>query len=77
MDHIDRERERSLKFVQVAFASLALLSLIAAIVVALSGTDLGLPDTSVHTISFAFLIVGVMDTAVLFLWEKIFSRMQS
>lgn len=77
MDHIDRERERSLKFVQVAFASLALLSLIASVIVASSGTDLGLPDTSVHTISFAFLIVGVLDTAILFLWERIFSRMNS
>jgi phosphate/sulfate permease len=76
MDHVDRERARSLKFVQIAFASLALLSLFASIIVALSGTELGLPDTSVHTIAFAFLIVGIMDTAVLFLWERIFSRMQ-
>ncbi len=77
MDHVDRERARSLKFVQIAFASLALLSLFASIIVALSGTELGLPDTSVHTIAFAFLIVGIMDTAVLFLWERIFSRMQT
>lgn len=76
MDHVDRERARSLKFVQIAFASLALLSLFAAIIVALSGTELGLPDTSVHTIAFAFLVVGIMDTAVLFLWERIFSRIQ-
>jgi|CXWK01.1.fsa_nt_gi phosphate/sulfate permease len=76
MDHVDRERARSLRFVQIAFASLALLSLFAAIIVALSGTELGLPDTSVHTIAFAFLIVGIMDTAVLFLWERIFSRIQ-
>ncbi len=76
MDHVDRERARSVRFVQIAFASLALLSLFAAIIVALSGTELGLPDTSVHTIAFAFLIVGIMDTAVLFLWERIFSRIQ-
>jgi len=76
MDQIEHERARSLKFVQIAFAALALASLIAAIVVAMSGTDLGLPDNSVQTISFAFLVVGVMDTAVLFLWERIFSRMQ-
>ena len=76
MDHVDRERARSLRFVQIAFASLALLSLFAAIIVALSGTELGLPDTSGHTSAFAFLIVGIMDTAVLFLWERIFSRIQ-
>jgi hypothetical protein len=76
MDHVDLERVRSLKFVQIVFASLALLSLLASVVVAASGTDLGLPDTSVSTIAFAFLIVGVMDTAVLFLWERIFQRTQ-
>lgn len=76
MDHVDLERVRSLKFVQIVFASLALLSLLASVVVAASGTDLGLPDTSVPTIAFAFLIVGVMDTAVLLLWERIFQRTQ-
>ncbi len=76
MDHVDRERARSLKFVQIAFATLALLSLMASIIVAFSGTDLGLPDKSVYTIAIAFLVVGVLDTAVLFLWEHIFSRMQ-
>lgn len=77
MDQIDHERARSLKFVQITFAWLALLSLLASVVVASSGVELGLPDTSVYTIAFAFLVVGVMDTAVLFLWERIFSRMHT
>lgn len=76
MDQLDLERARSLKFVQIVFATLALLSLIASIIVAASGTDLGLPDSSVSTIALAFLLVGVMDTAILFLWERIFSRAQ-
>lgn len=77
MDHIDRERARSLKFVQIIFAFLALLSLVASLTVTLRGEDLGLPDGSARAIAIAFLIVGAMDTALLFAWERIFDRMQS
>jgi hypothetical protein len=77
MDHIARERARSLKSVQVIFAVLALLSVFAAIGVATRGEDLGLPEASAHTIAFAFLIVGALDTALLFVWEHIFQRMHS
>jgi hypothetical protein len=75
MDHIARERARSLKSVQVIFAFLALLSISAAVGVATRGDDLGLPETSIQTIAFAFLIVGAIDTALLFVWERIFRRM--
>ena len=77
MDQIARERARSLKSVQIIFAVLALLSLAAALGVAIRGDDFGLPETSVHTIAFAFLIVGAVDTALLFVWERIFQRMHS
>lgn len=75
MDSITHERERSLKFVQIVFAVLALLSLVAALAVSFRGVELGLPETSVHTIALAFLLVGIVDTALLFLWERIFQRM--
>jgi O-antigen/teichoic acid export membrane protein len=76
MDQVARERARSLKFVQVVFAVLGLLSLFAALLVVLRGEELGLPEASTQTIAIAFLAVGAVDTALLFVWERIFQRMQ-
>jgi hypothetical protein len=75
MNHIARERNRSLKSVQVIFAVLAILSLAAALAVSARGIEFGLPESSTETIAFSFLMVGVADTALLFLWERIFRRM--
>ena len=75
MDQIARERARSLKSVQVVFAVLAILSLFAALVVAMRGDDLGLPEASTRMIAFGFLLVGAVDTALLYVWERIFQRM--
>lgn len=72
MDHVDRERARSLRFVQVVFAVLALFSLAAGLYVGYSSEGLGLPDNSATTIAVAFLLVGIMNTGMLFLWERIF-----
>ncbi len=74
MNSISRERERSLKFVQIVFAVLALLSLVAALAVSIRGTDLGLPEASTFPIALAFLLVGAVDTALLYAWEHIFER---
>lgn len=76
MNSIRRERERSLKFVQVFFAVLALLSLIAALAVSSRGADLGLPESSTFPIALAFLLVGAIDTVLLFAWERIFQRIE-
>ena len=75
LDPIARERDRSLKSVQIIFGVLALLSFAAALVVASRGIEFGLPEGSTETIAYAFLLVGVVDTALLFVWERIFSRM--
>ena len=75
MDHVDRERTRSLRFVQVVFAVLALISVISAMAVAFASDDFGLPDGSAMTIATAFLVVGIMNTALMFLWERVFNRM--
>lgn len=72
MDSIGRERARSLKFVQIVFALLALLSLSAALLVSLRGVDLGLPENSTVPIALGFLFVGAVDTVLLFTWERIF-----
>jgi hypothetical protein len=75
VDPISRERDRSLKSVQIIFAVLALLSLVAALIVSARGVEFGLPESSTATIAYAFLLVGAVDTALLFVWERIFSRM--
>ncbi len=75
MDHVDRERARSLRFVQVVFAVLALISVISGMAVAIASDDFGLPDGSATTITTAFLVVGIMNTALMFLWERVFNRM--
>ncbi|MEQ1715600.1 MAG: hypothetical protein ABL907_06395 [Hyphomicrobium sp.] len=72
MGHVDRERARSLRFVQIVFALLAIASLFAALSVAYSSDKMGLPESSAGTIAVAFLCVGVMNTGLLFLWERIF-----
>ena len=77
MDHVNNERARSLKFVQIVFAFLAILSVAASLIVMFRGDELGLPDNSTRTIAIAFLIVAAMDTALLFVWERIFKRMQA
>jgi hypothetical protein len=76
MESIGRERERSLKFVQVVFAVLAIASLVAALAVSLRGGDLGLPETSTYPIALAFLLVGAVDTVLLYAWEHIFQRIE-
>jgi hypothetical protein len=76
MDDFRRERARSLRYVQIVFAVLALFSLTAALAVSTRGTDLGLPEASTYPISLAFLMVGVVDTALLFVWEHLFQRIE-
>lgn len=76
MNSVHRERERSLKFVQIVFAVLALLSLVAALAVSTRGVDLGLPERSTYPIALAFLLIGVIDTVLLFAWERIFHRIE-
>jgi hypothetical protein len=77
MEHNARERARSLKSVQIIFAVLALLSITAALAVAARGVEFGLPEASTQTIALAFLLVGALDTVLLFVWERIFQRIES
>jgi hypothetical protein len=72
MDSIGRER--SLRFVQIVFAVLALISLVSALAVSTRGVDLGLPENSTSPIALAFLLVGAIDTVLLYAWEHIFQR---
>jgi len=76
MNNIRRERARSLRCVQIVFAILALFSLAAALAVSTRGADLGLPEASTYPISLAFLMVGIVDTALLFVWEHLFQRIE-
>ena len=77
MESIRRERARSLKLVQAIFAVLALISLVSALAVSIRGIEFGLPETSTYTIALAFLVVGAIDTILLFAWEHISERIES
>jgi phosphate/sulfate permease len=77
MDQTARERSRSLKFVQVVFAVLALFSLAAAIAVSWRGVEFGLPESSASTIALAFLLVGIADTVLVFYWERLYKRLEA
>jgi hypothetical protein len=74
MESIRRERARSLKFVQVAV--LALVSICGALAVSTRGVELGLPKASTFPIALAFLLIGAVDTVLLFVWERIFQRVE-
>jgi len=76
MENIRHARARSLKCVQVILAVLALVSLCAALTVSTRGVELGLPEASTYPIALAFLLVGAVDTALLFVWERIFQRVE-
>ena len=74
MDNVDHERARSLRFIQIVFAFLAIASLLAGLLVSYSADWLGLPESSSGAIAVAFMCVGFMNTAMLFAWERIFKN---
>jgi hypothetical protein len=76
MNDIPHHRARSLSFVQILFAVFALLSLVAALAVSTRGVDMGLPEQSRFPISLAFLLIGVVDTVLLYAWERIYQRVE-
>jgi hypothetical protein len=53
-----------------------LLSLVAALAVSTRGIDMGLPERSRFPISLAFLLIGVVDTVLLYAWCRIWERVE-
>lgn len=69
---VSEERARSLKFVQITFATIAALALGISLGMHLDILGLNLPADDASVISRAFLFVALVDTAMVFIWERLF-----
>jgi hypothetical protein len=59
---------------KAVFAAMALASVLAGLVVYLAHARLGISEDTAQLVSSAFLIVGMGDTLLLYLWDRIFKR---
>ena len=60
--------------VRAAFAAMALVSVLAGLALYLLQAQIGIAEDTARMISTAFILVGMADTIVLFLWHRIFKR---
>jgi TRAP-type C4-dicarboxylate transport system permease small subunit len=68
---VDSARERLAK---VAFAAMALVSVLVGLGLYLLQARLGISEETARILATVFLVLGIADTAVLFLWDRIFKR---
>lgn len=71
---ITAERERSLRLVQTIFAALAASALLASLAFHFEWIGADLPADDISAVARAFLFLALADTALVFLWERIFPR---
>lgn len=62
--------------IKAVFAALALASVLAGLAIYLLRARLGIDEETAGLVSGAFLIVGIADTLLLYLWDRIFKRRQ-
>lgn len=62
------------RFVKAAFAAMALVSVLAGLGLYLAQARIGISEETARLVSTAFIVVGIADTIVLFLWDRIFKR---
>lgn len=62
------------RFVKAAFAAMALVSVLAGLGLYLLQARIGISEETARLVSTAFIVVGITDTIVLFLWDRIFKR---
>lgn len=69
---IARDRAEARSFVQFAFGGIAAFALVMSLSfhLGLFGIDLPVDDTA--AVTRAFLILGVVNTAMMFVWERLF-----
>ena len=60
------------RLAKAVFAVLALVSVLAGFGIYLLGERLGIDADTARLIATAFLIVGIGDTLLLYLWERLF-----
>ena len=62
------------RLAKAAFAVMALLSVLACLALYLLQAQIGISEDTARMVSTAFILVGIADTIVLFLWNRIFTR---
>lgn len=69
---VDRERAQARSFVQLAFGGIAAfaITMSACFHLGLIGNDL--PSGDISAVTAAFLILGAVNTAMMFVWERLF-----
>jgi len=67
-------RPRNNAAARTVFAIMALLSVLAGLAVHLLQAQLRIPEETARLVSSAFLLVGIIDTLVLYFWDRIANR---
>jgi TRAP-type C4-dicarboxylate transport system permease small subunit len=62
------------RLVRAAFAAMALVSVLTGLALYLLQAQIGIAEDTARMLSTAFILVGIADTIVLFLWHRIFKR---
>lgn len=72
-DHpIARERAEARSFVQFAFGGIAAFALAMSLCFSLGFLGHELPAEDIAAVTRAFLILGAVNTAMIFVWERLF-----
>jgi TRAP-type C4-dicarboxylate transport system permease small subunit len=62
------------RLAKAAFAAMALVSVLTGLGLYLLQARIGISEETARLVSTAFIVVGIADTIVLFLWDRIFKR---
>ena len=62
------------RLAKAIFAALALASVLAGLGIYLLNERLGIDADTARLVSTAFLVVGIGDTLLLYLWDRLFKR---
>jgi hypothetical protein len=66
--------EDKVRRAKVLFGAVALGSLLAGLTLHLMQAQFGIGEDTARILSLVFILVGVADVLVLFLWDRLFSR---
>ncbi len=70
----NRKTDPNTLSVKGVFAALALGSVLAGLAIYLLQAQLGIPAETARFIAATFILVGIADALVLYLWDRIFKR---
>ena len=62
------------RLAKAAFAAMALVSVLTGLGLYLLQERIGISEDTAWLVSATFIMVGIADTIVLFLWDRIFKR---